>query len=288
MDIHVRLKLLIWRITLNLLPTKVSLNWFAPELDTTCIICGEQPESIIYLLWYCSLARVLWFNNKWGIRTNLFNFDSLRQLIGALLVPSPLLELTKSKANNFFLGGALICDQVCKLRNAMVHEKGLINLDLLPSTLKCREIEHQSSYGLHSRPPPPAMQQVWRKPGVGWFKINVDAVDCCIQLLFLCGCCLSWLERDRGISYFLKSLHLYPSSGWSKGHPVGCSSSRRAGVRTSHFLEWFKDLHQCSFWYFTWFLLEDSKSYLPDSSAILKSSFLVILLNQAWSQGCIS
>ena len=124
---------------------------------------------------YSSLARVLWFNNKWGIRTNLFNFDSLRQLIEALLVPSPLLELTKSKANNFFLGGALICDQVCKLRNAMVHEKGLINLDLLPSTLKCREIEHQSSYGLHSRPPPPAMQQVWRKPGVGWFKINVDA-----------------------------------------------------------------------------------------------------------------
>jgi hypothetical protein len=58
-NIHVRLKMSLWRVALNLLPTKTSLSRFAPDLDTTCPLCGEHTESTIHLLWQCSLARAL-------------------------------------------------------------------------------------------------------------------------------------------------------------------------------------------------------------------------------------
>jgi hypothetical protein len=86
-NIHVRLKMLLWRVALNLLPTKAFLSRFALDLDTTCPLCGEHPKSAIHLLWQCSLARALWFNSSWGIKTNSFLLNSPKHLIEALITP---------------------------------------------------------------------------------------------------------------------------------------------------------------------------------------------------------
>ena len=141
----VRLKMLLWRVALNLPPTKASMSRFALDLDTTCPLCGEHPESTIHLLWQCSLAKALWFNSSWGIRIDYFLLNSLKHLIEDLITPPLRLELDKFQANKFLLTGALIIDQVQKLRNSMVHEGSWMKMEVMISSLRCREIEHRLS-----------------------------------------------------------------------------------------------------------------------------------------------
>lgn len=114
-NIHVRLKMLLWRVALNLLPTKASLSRFAPDLYTTCPLCGEHTESTIHLLWQCSLTRALWFNSSWWIKTDSFFLNSPKHLLEALITPPLRLELDKFQADKFLLTGAFIIDQVWKL-----------------------------------------------------------------------------------------------------------------------------------------------------------------------------
>jgi hypothetical protein len=144
----VRLKMLLWRVALNLPPTKAFMSRFAPDLDTTCPLCGEHPESTIHLLWQCSLARALWFNSSWRIRTDSFLLNSPKHLIEALITPPPpplRLELDKFQADKFLLTGALIIDQVRKLQNSVVHERSWMKMEVMMSSLRCREIEHRLS-----------------------------------------------------------------------------------------------------------------------------------------------
>ena len=62
-SIHDRLKILLWRIALNILPTKSSIALFASNLDTNCPLYSIHVETPLHLFWQCPLARALWFNS---------------------------------------------------------------------------------------------------------------------------------------------------------------------------------------------------------------------------------
>ena len=58
-SIHDRLKMLLWRIALNILLTKSFIALFASNLDTNCPLYGIHVETPLHLFWQCPLARAL-------------------------------------------------------------------------------------------------------------------------------------------------------------------------------------------------------------------------------------
>jgi hypothetical protein len=71
--IHDKLKLFLWRIASNLIPTLHSLSRFNSKID--CLY-DLEPETPLHNFWECPLARALWFGSKWRVHTDLIPLNT--------------------------------------------------------------------------------------------------------------------------------------------------------------------------------------------------------------------
>lgn len=152
---------------MNILPTRASLSRFVPNMDSSYPICGHQLETLIHLLWTCPLARALWFNSAWGIKTDSFQLDSPIQLIKNLISPSVSLNLNRNQTYSFLLCGSLILEQVWSMRNIMVHADGVFCLDKYFTSIQNHFVEHQDMHPNHYSSSSPQVQVRWSKPEEG-------------------------------------------------------------------------------------------------------------------------
>ena len=54
------LKMVLWRIGVNVLPTRENLLKRFDVVDSSCVHCGADPESAIHVFFTCTVARALW------------------------------------------------------------------------------------------------------------------------------------------------------------------------------------------------------------------------------------
>ena len=113
----------LWRIASELIPTKVSRGSFVMNRENLCPLCSHHEESIIHLFWECAYARAIWFGSLFCIRTDYIFLDSSSSLIELLLAPPPGLCPYIDAKNQFVLIGAIILDQIWKVRNLKVHNE---------------------------------------------------------------------------------------------------------------------------------------------------------------------
>lgn len=64
--LHQRLKLFLWRVLSNMLPTKEALNIRILMDNLSCGVCGEGTESLLHLFNNCNGFRALTFACCWG------------------------------------------------------------------------------------------------------------------------------------------------------------------------------------------------------------------------------
>lgn len=65
-----RIKMLLWRIGSNNLPTRDKLATRICILDLSCVLCGHSFESVCHLFFHCPAARAIWFSTCWGLRSD--------------------------------------------------------------------------------------------------------------------------------------------------------------------------------------------------------------------------
>ena len=56
---HDRIKMLLWRIRSNMLPTKNNLAKRIGTSDPNCVFCGREPEIATQLFFHCQVARLI-------------------------------------------------------------------------------------------------------------------------------------------------------------------------------------------------------------------------------------
>jgi hypothetical protein len=78
LKINDRLRLFLWKIAWNILPTTERLSHlFNVNLDLSCPLCKIVEDSLYHLFFGCTLARIVWRHSFWPLDSTKFNFSSM-------------------------------------------------------------------------------------------------------------------------------------------------------------------------------------------------------------------
>ena len=112
----------LWRVALDILPTKDKLTSFFPAMDPKCPLCDALPESSLHLFIYCQVARFLWASNESGCRPDAMQFDCPGHFINFLLSPQVSFHGSTDR-EGFLLFRALVLEQLWFARNQAIHKE---------------------------------------------------------------------------------------------------------------------------------------------------------------------
>ncbi|KAK9992542.1 hypothetical protein SO802_027527 [Lithocarpus litseifolius] len=84
-----RIRIFLWRMATNSLPTKDILNQRFETFNPSCVLCGNELESICHLFFTCPIAKAVWFESCWGFKTDSQNVQSSCDIIKLILAPPP-------------------------------------------------------------------------------------------------------------------------------------------------------------------------------------------------------
>lgn len=106
-----RLKMLVWRIGANAIPTKANLCVRLPNIDPTCTLCNATKETSTHIFLEFPCARALWASACWGFRFDATTFSSLEDFIKLIMKPPSSFVLAQEQWT-VSLNMALVLDEI--------------------------------------------------------------------------------------------------------------------------------------------------------------------------------
>ena len=82
-----RIKLFLWRVVFNALPTKENLMCRMQVEDPCCVLCNQEVETFDHIFLCCLVAKALWFSICWGFRSDEFPLATSKDIINLILNP---------------------------------------------------------------------------------------------------------------------------------------------------------------------------------------------------------
>nr|XP_023892398.1 uncharacterized protein LOC112004387 [Quercus suber] len=169
-----RLKLLIWRIGANAIPTKANLQRRIPYIDQTCSLCNSGEETSTHLFFECNFARALWAAACWGLKTDAASINSNEDIIKIIVTPlkSPV---PAHKQWYISLNIALIVDEIWQTRNLIQFQDGKTDVLKAKQNVQSKFLEILKVLTPAIQPPTEQVTVRWTPPPQGWINVNVDA-----------------------------------------------------------------------------------------------------------------
>lgn len=118
-----RLKLLFWKISHNILPTKTLINTVIPlkEDHLLCPLCKSEPEDLSHLFLNCFYSKILWRHSNWPRDTSLFGNQHFSNWIKNIINPSEILKIPKVEHQSFQNFSIIAMDNLWYIRNKLEH-----------------------------------------------------------------------------------------------------------------------------------------------------------------------
>lgn len=162
--LHERLKIFLWRVLAEVMPTRENLNKFFSGMDACCAVCGWESESVFHLFKECPGIGALTFSSRWGGIIDDLLVINVFDLIGFCLQPHLHVCLGELDTLKFttFVASLLYC--FWNFRN-----------DMGGSLLDQYVTEFSSILQYHSNTRLFRKKEGWSSPFSRWWKVNCDA-----------------------------------------------------------------------------------------------------------------
>jgi hypothetical protein len=173
LKLNARLKLFLWKIAWNILPTKEILNLILPITDSEmlCPLCKSEAYSLSHLFFSCCFARIAWRSFFWPLDSTAWSSLGLTEWIKGIINPHPYLGIPKQESHLFQIYAAILCDLLWFSRNKALHEGIIPDITSLAASIKKIAIAHHAAWSSKTS----KVDEVWTLPVKGSFKINFDA-----------------------------------------------------------------------------------------------------------------
>jgi hypothetical protein len=160
-----KVKICAWKACANILPTRSRLSERGIDIDTHCPLCEEEVESPLHALRDCSVASEA---------LSIAQFAPLSVVTQQSSVHEWLLFQVSHLSKRSFSALLMLIWAIWRNRNSMVWDAlSKPAVEFVPLTLGWWEefrIVHATPTKL-----PRSHSQKWKKPGLGFIKLNVDA-----------------------------------------------------------------------------------------------------------------
>lgn len=185
--IHAQLRLLLWKLAWNLLPTRIriaSAIHLVVSVDHLCPLCAESPESIQHLFLSCSVSCSIWSEALWQLVIRSFSELPFIHWIAIILDLSSL-GIPASDFHHFQLYAVNAIDVVWHYRNSITHGDSAVDLRILVERVRRISWLHVSAW----KAAPLKLSPTWRPPTSDVIKINVDVA---VKSSFSFAACVCW------------------------------------------------------------------------------------------------
>jgi hypothetical protein len=172
LKLNVGLKLFLWKIAWDIIPTKARLKSIFPiSLAVSfCPLCKVEEDSLPHLFFKCCFARIAWRSSFWPLDSLAWASLTLPDWIKGITTSHASFGIPKSESHLFQIYAAVICDLLWFSRNKAHHEGIIPNISILASSIRKTTLAHAAAWKASS----PSESKAWCPPSPGHHKINFD------------------------------------------------------------------------------------------------------------------
>lgn len=169
-----RLKMFLWRVAVNALPTRENLMCRMDISEPCCVLCNHEVESAIHLFSRCQAAKAIWFAACWGFRLDVVQCSSTSDIIKVILDP-PSALCQSQDLWRVTLNMAFTLEEIWHPRNEVLHLKG--SADINAACLRINAKFKECCRFLSPCEIPYSSKTIakWTPSSMGTIKLNVDA-----------------------------------------------------------------------------------------------------------------
>ena len=170
LNLNDRLRLFLWKIAWNVLPTKERLGQLFPVSDSSCPLCKMASDSLHHLFFECFYARVVWRHSFWPMDSTALYFPSMVEWISSIISPVNTLGIPVIDEHKFQIFASVACDILWFYRNKALHDNVSFEARMVSHHINKISLEHFHAWHSVSR----VNIETWTPPPCNWVKINFD------------------------------------------------------------------------------------------------------------------
>jgi len=112
LNLNDRLRLFLWKIAWDILPTTFRINSILPSSNRLpiCLLCKLGDDSLHHLFFNCIFTRFVWRYSFWPLDSSTFNFISMTNWVQQIFSPWTFLNIPLSDHHKFQIFATVACD----------------------------------------------------------------------------------------------------------------------------------------------------------------------------------